>query len=464
MRQLSIRLKMTLWFATVSIIIVAVTYAIVVSASNSVMQKTIQDNLIETVENNVDEVEYYNSMEEAEDDQDGDQYIVYGGGVLEIDDDFLDQVNGISTSLYLEDNALLYGANPIAREIAHVSYINSKLQKQNIGGTTWYIYDRKLNGNGLGGLWLRGVVSSEQGTYQLSSIIRTSLILMPIIMAFGILGGYLIAGKTLRPIKKITETAAQIGQGKDLKRRINLGDGKDEVHQLASTFDEMFNRLDSSFEAERRFTSDASHELRTPMSVIMAQCEFYLEKERSPEEYQEALQVIRRQGRKMSRLIDDMLIFTRLERKAESYAMEPINLSELVAFVCQDMAYISEKNISLQYQVQPDISIKGNYDLLTRLLTNLLTNAYRYGRENGHIMVTLIEDSKIRLVVEDDGIGIAPEEIDKIFERFYQVDRSRSNVGTGLGLAMVREIAELHNGDIAVESVLGRGSKFTFTT
>ena len=142
--------------------------------------------------------------------------------------------------------------------------------------------------------------------------------------------------------------------------------------------------------------------------------------------------------------------------------MEPIDFTELVSFVCADMALIREKGITLQCEAEEGILFCGNRELLTRLLTNLISNAYRYGKENGHIWVRLRkENSKIRLAVQDDGIGIAKEEQQKIFQRFYQADNSRSGPGIGLGLSMAQEIAHFHGGEITVESDLERGSTFT---
>ena len=287
---------------------------------------------------------------------------------------------------------------------------------------------------------------------------------MPLLMLLAVCGGYLIAGRFLSPIKQITQTAAQIGQGRDLKQRIALkGGSKDELHQLALTFDEMFERLDASFEAERQFTSDASHELRTPMAVIMAECEYMLEQERSSVEYEDALRVVYRQGKKMSRLIEDMLMFTRMERRADVFSMRELNFSQLAEDVCEDMRHIAEKNISLSARIEPEIWIFGNYDLIVRLLTNLITNAYRYGKENGHITVALSGSAEeATLSVKDDGMGISREELEKIFLRFYQSDAARSGSGTGLGLAMVRAIARFHRGRVFAESTPGEGSTFFF--
>lgn len=462
MKHMSIRLKITLWYSAALILVVLFTFFIVVSAGNQIIQKTIRDNLIETVEHNVDEIEFFSSFEEIYLNKDIDHYIQYGDGYLEIDDDFLDQVNEVYTSLYREDQVLIYGENPISRETANLLFTDSRVQQLTIEGTIYYIFDRKLIGNGLDGLWLRGVVSGLQGKGQMSEIVHISLIFLPIMVLFAVVGGYLIAGKMLQPVRKLSQTASQIEKGGDLKKRIVLGKGNDELHQLADSFNGMFGRLEEAFETERQFASDASHELRTPMAVINAQCEFILEKERSAGEYERALRVIQRQSRKMNRLINNMLDFTRLEMRMDSYVREDVNMTELVMSVCEDMSLLREKGITLSYEIQENLIFTGNRELLSRLLMNLISNAYRYGKENGHIFVRLTGNSQcMEVSVEDDGIGIAGEEQEKIFRRFYQADKSRSDSGTGLGLAMAAEIVQFHNGEILVESEYGRGSTFT---
>ena len=460
----SIRLKITLWFSAALIAVVALAYFVILSASNQVIQKTIRDALIETVESNVDEVEFYSSMEEVDPYNDVDHFVQYGEGYLEIDDDFLDSVNAVHTGLYSSERSLLYGENPIARETAETAFLDARVQKVGAQGMTYYVFDRKLEEEGLEGLWLRGVVSERQGEVQMHDIYAISLIVFPSLVILAIIGGYLIAGRMLRPIQKISVTAAQIGQGGDLKKRIEIGQGKDELHQLAGSFNQMFERLERAFEAERQFTSDASHELRTPMAVIMAQCEYSLQNPGTEEDYQKALQVIHRQGEKMSRLIGDMLDFMRLELRADAYPKSRLDFSALTEEICSDMALIREKGITLQKEIQKGIFVMGNEELLTRLLINLIGNAYRYGRENGHIHVVLERGKEGAVLrVQDDGIGIAKQDQQKIFRRFYQAEPSHAGMGSGLGLCMVWEIARLHGGQIHVESELGVGSVFEFS-
>lgn len=460
MKNLSIRVKITLWFTAILIFITSCTYVIVFSVNRQLLQKTIRDELIRTVEDNVDEVEYYRNLGVA-DPQEVDYYMAFGEGYLEVDDDFLDKVNEVYTSLYNEDATLLYGENPISKHTASLEFADSQIQRLTINGTLYYIFDRRLVLEGLEGLWLRGIVSENQGMMQMAAITRLLLLFLPLFVVVSIIGGYLFARRMLKPIQRISESAARIGGSGDLKERIEIGEGKDELHQLAAGFNEMFGRLEDAFEAERQFTSDASHELRTPVSVITAQCEMSLEETRSVEEYEQALRTIQRQGRKMSKLINDMLDFTRLEMRAESYVREMVDMTELVRTICSDMAMIKEKDITLKYEAETGIKIYGNRQLLSRLLVNLITNAYRYGREDGLIFVSLKRlGEAVELSVSDNGIGIAEGEQQKIFRRFYQADNSHSAIGTGLGLSMAYEIVQFHGGEIRVESEPGKGSVF----
>lgn len=463
MRGLSIRAKITLWFALAMSALAALTLGCVWMISDNVVQKNIKDSLVEMVSDNVDEVEYYSNKEDANPDGDRDIYIRYKNGYLEIDDDYLDQMNGIYTTLYKEDYELLYGENPIAQATGDVAFADHKLRTLRYKGTTYYVYDRSLKGEGMEDLWLRGIVSRSQGARWMDAIVILSMWLIPLLILLALFGGYFLAGRFLRPIQQMIQAASGIQQGQDLKKRIELKKGQDELHQLADTFNGMMDRLEASFQAEKQFTSDMSHELRTPVAVILSQCELSLEEEQDKDAYADALRLIQRQGKKMSVLINDMLMMTRMEQRRESIRMMQLDYSSLCASVCEDLRLIREKNIELSWQLEEGVTIVGNKELLQRLLVNLITNAYRYGKEHGHIQVELKQtQTEVRLSVADDGRGIAQEQLAHIWQRFYQADASRSKQGSGLGLAMVQEIAQLHHGCMKVESVQGKGSCFTF--
>ena len=437
MKRSSLQWKLTLWFSAALVLMAVLTFIVVFFVSHSVLQKQLRTELIHTVEDNVDEVEFYRSIAQMDQDGDTDHYIRYGVGYLEIDDDFLDQVNGMTTALYHENGSLLYGENPIAAA-GMLAFEDGVCRTVRVRGETWYIFDRRLEQNTLRDLWLRGAVPETRADAPLRDIVYVCVWSLLALTLIAIAGGVLIARRALKPLRAMA------------------------LAQLAGAFNGMMQRLDDAFEAERQFASDASHELRTPMAVIMAQCEDALSGEKTGADYREALSVIHRQGRRMNRMISGMLELVRMERKTDRYAREPFNLSALTESVCEDMALICEKNIALTTNVEPDISITGDQTLITRLLGNLIGNAYRYGRENGHIIVTLHRaGSAIELTVSDDGIGIAPDQQKKIFRRLYQGASERSGDGAGLGLAMARQIARLHGGELTVVSEEGKGSAFT---
>ena len=462
MKKISIGLKIMLCFTLVLTIIVIFTYYIIISISYQIIHKGIRDNLIKTVQNNLDEFEYYETLDQVVA-NDIDRFIYYDNGYLEISANFLYHINGVYTGLYREDTTLIYGENPIAKEVKDLAFSDSTIQKVTVDDTLYYIFDKKIEIEGNKHLWLRGVISEKQGMDQIYAITRLSLIIFPMLILISAIGGYFMVKRMLSPIHKMSITARQIGKEGNFKKRINIGKGKDELHELANSFNEMLARLEETFLKEQQFTSDASHELRTPVSVISAQCQLSLEEKRSVEEYKEDLKVIKRQTQKMSKLINDMLDFTRLEKGAENYEITLIDMTNLVLSICRDMALIKEKGICLTYEVEPNIIFKGNEQLLSRALANLISNAYRYGHKKGNIWINLKHEgeSSIKLSVKDNGIGIKKEEQEKIFYRFYQADASHSGEGTGLGLAMVHEIIKFHKGEIYVESQLGKGSTFT---
>ena len=461
----SIRFRITALFAVSLILIVLATFLLVRLISESVLSRTARDYLLASVDANLDAVAFVTDDER----KDGDEFagvdvrIAYGDGYLIIDEDFLDVINNVYTALYTKDGVLLYGMNPIARQMEGNAFTGTVVRRMTVEKTRYEIYERSIPVEGTEDLWLRGVMSTTTLEGQLHAITRIAAVLLPAMVLLAVLFAHLTAGRMLKPLGEIERAAAEISGGTDLNRRIGLQGPDDEIRRLADTFDGMVERLNDSFVTERQFTSDASHELRTPMSVIMAQCEYTLDRERTVPEYVDALRTIRRQGARMNGLINDMLDVTRMEQRAERYPLTLVNLSSLAKDVCEDMAMIRENDIMLQTRITDKICVMGNKMLLTRLLQNLINNAYRYGRQGGTIdvSVTQQEAGRVLISVKDDGIGISKEDLSHIFERFYRADAARTGKGTGLGLSMVKRIVELHHAEIHVDSTPGEGSTFT---
>ena len=462
MKNISIRAKITLCFAASMLVIAALMTGSVLGISYAVIQRNVKNDLVRMVEDNVGEITYFAEESQLRLDSNYDIFILYNDGFLEIDDDYLDVVNGIYTALY-EGEVLLYGENPIADKVREVSCEDGRLHTIPVAGTTYYVYDRKLTAEGMDRLWLRGIVSEHYGAAKISPAIRLTLLLIPALMALAVAGGWLIAGHLLRPLRGMSEAAERIRAGNDLSGRVASGKSNDEISRLGGTLNDMLDRLEKSFKAEQQFTADVSHELRTPVSVILSQCEYSLSSPREAQEDREAFEVILRQSRRMSRMIGDMLQLSRLERKTQAPRYAPLDFSALVQGICEDMALTREKNITLTADIEPDLWLNADAEMLARLLSNLIGNAYKYGRENGHIRVSLRrreETGEAELCVADDGIGMTPEELPHIWDRFYRADAARSIQGSGLGLSLVHEIAQLHAARLQVQSSPGEGSRF----
>lgn len=464
-KNLTIQKKIIIWFALTLLVIVTLMNTLTFSIAKIVLDEDIKERLMNTVVSNVEEIEYFNRLDAGMEREQGDQFLQYNSGWLEIDDDFCDYYEGICTALYDKDGNLLYGEAPVKISRSKAASFTS-VGSVKYNGEKYYVYDRVLSGDSFDGLWLRGVVSKNERINILYNTVRLSFWLLPLLALLAILGGYAITRRSFLPIQQIADSAEEIGKSGDLSRRLDIGWGRDEIHQLASTFNGMFDRLEKAFETERQFTSDASHELRTPTAVILAQAQYGLELADSEEEYRESLEVIKRQAERMNDIINQLLFFTRLDQGSEPVNMEETNLSVLVAEICKDQRLISCKHISVKDDIQPDINVETDRNLFTRMLNNLFSNAYKYGKEKGTITMTLTrmgDDAVLRLT--DDGIGISRENLERIWNRFYQVEPSRNEDaggGLGLGLSIVKQITSLLGGKISVESEEGRGTSFIF--
>ncbi len=470
MRNRSIKFKLALLTFLMLLIAAAVSFLAVRYASGVVLRSTIRNYLIGMVEENTNKIAFI-TKEAKPEISIGNMYIEFEGGYLEIDDDFLDKINDVSAALYDDDGTMIYGENTLEKYMEKTPFAASKVWSIDVAGEVFDVYDRQLNLSTPtdSKLWIRGIVSRTNSTSQLNEITRLSLFVIPILILLLIFIMYFIIDRLLSPLGNIEKTAEQISEGYDLKRRIEVGKNNDEVSRLAKIFNGMLDRLERAFNTERQFTSDASHELRTPTSVIMTQAEYTLEKERSVDEYIDAMKVIDKQSKRMNLLLGDMLDYTRMDQKSERYEMEELDISRLVTETSDHMTLVGEKNIHLTVDVEPWLKINGNEVLLTRMIQNLISNAYRYGVQDGNIKVALkrVRDDEsdapsnlVELSIVDDGIGISKEDQEKIFDRFYQSDASRSIQGTGLGLSMVKKIVELHHGEIQVESEEKKGSTF----
>jgi heavy metal sensor kinase len=294
----------------------------------------------------------------------------------------------------------------------------------------------------------------------LRRLLQALLVGVPLLVGFAGLGGYVLAARALAPIDHITRTARRIS-AEDLSARLNLTASDDEVGRLAATFDSMLARLDESFKRERQFTADASHELRTPLAAMQAILGVIREERRTPEDYEQALADISEEADRLRGLVEGLLRLARGDTRLPA-APEPVDLSTLLYDVTDSLRPMAEaKGLTLTCTAPGGLTLSGNRDDLIRLLVNLLDNAIKY-TDRGTIAVTAHNrHGSVRVAVADTGQGIPAEHLPRLFDRFYRVDASRTNRGSGLGLALALEIARAHGGTIEVNSAVGVGTTFT---
>jgi heavy metal sensor kinase len=277
------------------------------------------------------------------------------------------------------------------------------------------------------------------------------------------IGGLFLASRVLKPVDRMTQTAQEIGES-DLSRRIEVN-SDDELGRLASTLNQMMERLERAMDRQRQFTADASHELRTPLSVIEAESTLAVRKERTGDDYRKSLESISQEAAYMSAMIDKLLFLARSDAGKEQLSLEEGDLADVLGQLASDISMLCQEK-GLQFHLGPleKLVIRGDRIRLKQLFRNLLENAIRYTPSGGTISVSAVRQGKTGIIaVRDTGIGIPEEHLPHIFERFYRADkaRSRADGGAGLGLSICQHIAEVHGGRIEVESRVGKGSTFS---
>jgi len=283
------------------------------------------------------------------------------------------------------------------------------------------------------------------------------------VLVLGLAGGWWLATRAIRPIHDISSAAARIATG-DLSHRINTDKTDNELGQLAAVLNSTFARLESSFERQRQFTADASHELRTPVAVILSQTQATLARERNPAEYRETLEACQRAAQRMRSLIESLLVLARLDAGQENAKRERVELSE-VARDCVELLrpLANERRVMIHCELAA-AECHGDSQQLAQVITNLVTNAILHNKHGGEARITTRRDpDNVIVTVADNGPGIPAEDLPRLFERFYRADKSRTGAtgGTGLGLAISKAIIEAHGGSIEVTSMVGNGTTFS---
>lgn len=299
---------------------------------------------------------------------------------------------------------------------------------------------------------------------RMQDIIFLLLLSTPLVLLFSAYGSYWLAGRAFGPIHRLTSIVHEIG-AKDLHQRVPIPYAKDEVRELALIFNQMIGRLEHAFNQQRRFVADASHELRTPVSVIRSMTDVALSHSSTSEEYVMVLKEINAESERIGKLINDLLALARADEGLVQLDHDTVQLDLLVSDVVDSMeALATERKITLTVGELHSATILGDAARLIQVIMSLVDNALTYTNAGGSVTLSVkTTKNQALLIVRDTGIGIASKDQPHIFERFYRTDpaRSRAAGGSGLGLSIVDWVVRAHDGSISVESRPGQGSTFT---
>lgn len=471
MKKISLKLKLTLLYTFFMALLTCAALAILFSLSSREMLSSTQTRLENRVQESV-------------------EFIALRNGEIRIDSDFYSVVRDVYLSLYDSDMYFMYGRIPHGFT-QQPELADGEIRTIRDGNREWYVYDMSYRLSEDRTVYVRGITSITDAEESFTVTVRFALVLLPLMVLATAVIGYRFTRRTLAPVRQITDTVRQIRADADLSRRIGFEEVKrngrpmpddggsdeetgerrkkgDEIYILGRTFDEMLEELEEVFRREQQFTSDASHELRTPVSVIMAQCDAMLAEGNSlTEEQRDQIGLIQRKARGMADMISQLLFLSRADQGRQPLNKERINISELTEMIAEEQQMLADadgRGIHIETQICPEIWADVDETFYIRMLVNLISNALRYSRDNGLVEVSLVQDGDAFTgSVRDYGQGIAADAQPHIWERFYQAEASRTDGShAGLGLSMVKWIAEAHGGSVSVESEEGQGSTFTF--
>jgi len=422
--------RVTVWFTAVIIFLFGIVLSSVILLEDRYINNTSTEELVSAVE------KIYENPDEFENFDDGIYYIKYNA-----------------------DNEIIAGKIPKDFDLA-LAFSIEDINTYQIENKKFLYYDTRLKNTGD---WIRGIYPLSKFQNDISKIWNIGFYyIAPVLIILVIFIGYRIVKNAFKPVKKISETALEIKKSKNFSRRIELDNGEDEIHKMAYTFNEMLDTVEETFIHEKQFSSDVSHELRTPITVILAQSDYALDYVETLDEAKESFEVINRQAKKMTNLINQIMELSKMERQNE-IEKDKINFSNIILQLLEDYRTLLENNnIELITNIEKDLRIYGNKLMLERLFVNLFTNAMKFTKTTISVSLNRI-NKEVILQIKDDGIGIAKEDQKYIWDRFFQTSDSRNkdkNKGSGLGLSMVNRIVQLHLATIDVESEVGKGACF----
>ena len=427
--RIPVSIRVTAWFTTFILILFVIIMSSAILIEDKIVNNLSAKELVKAVER------IYEDPDEFENFDDGIYYIKYDS-----------------------NNDIIAGKIPKDFDMT-LAFSIEDINTYQIENKKFLYYDTKLKNTRD---WIRGIYPLSKFQNEISKMWDIGIYLSPWLFIFVVIFGYRIIKNAFKPVKKISETALLIKKSKNFSRRIELDNSEDEIHKMASTFNEMLDTVEETFIHEKQFSSDVSHELRTPITVILAQSDYALDYVETLDEAKESFEVINRQAKKMTSLINQIMELSKLERQNE-IEKDKINFSNIILQLLEDYRNLLENNnIELIINIEKDLRIYGNKLMVERLFINLFINAIKFTKTTINVSLNRI-NKEIILQIKDDGVGIAKGEQKYIWDRFFQINNSRNkdkNRGSGLGLSMVNKIVQLHSATIEVESEIGKGACF----
>jgi heavy metal sensor kinase len=304
-------------------------------------------------------------------------------------------------------------------------------------------------------------INSESGL--LDNIINNWYIVLPVLLVLSILSGLLVGKLTMKPIRNIVSQFEHILK-ENPQKRLNGIASDDEIGQLQHHLNKLLDRLENSLDQIRRFSSDVSHEMRTPLTILQGELEIALNNQQTPEDYEYVLTSALEEVHRISHLVGSLLELSRADTGQLIIRPEKMNLSNILSEISEDAEIMAEeKGIASNRNIERNIFAEIDADTISRALHNIIDNAIKYTPNGGNISISLSRvKSRARICIADDGIGIAEDDVKFIFDRLYKVDKSRAYhpSSAGLGLSIVKWIIDAHNGSIIVNSKLDKGTEF----
>lgn len=385
---------------------------------------------------------------------------VDGTGKIIYKEDFTLAEGDIHFLVLDADGQLVFGEYPQSCP-QDIPVSTKKMHQVTNDGEEFYIRDMRKHYNGNIYLCMRAIVRKSDAYSRYQTLEYLAYISILVVFGIAIFCGMFLSRHISGSLKAMCRSAEMIGQNRNMSSRMEYDGRFYELEVLTQANNRMLDRLEETFRQQEQFTSDVAHELRTPVAVMTAQCQYAHGKSVSPEEYREAFEVIERQSFKIGEIISRLLELSRLDYDRRQIEKEDLDLPELVESVCEDLQQKYEDSLQLQLRLAQAHAV-GDISLIMIAIQNLITNAIRYSKAASPIEVeTGMRGEMAYVLVKDYGAGISEEDLPHIFKRFYKADKSRNSIGFGLGLPLTMKIAQKHGGTVLAESRQGEGSTFT---